>query len=76
MPNSQFQIDVDTRTSFVRKVYEKLYNNIILFRKNTNRLLSIREKGHRLVTQLFVQLCTYDMMNTIQYSNSSGVYAP
>ena len=43
------QIQVDTTPSLVSKVYEKLYNNISVFRKNTNRALSICEKiliGH------------------------------
>ena len=43
------QIQVDTTPSLVSKVYEKLYNNISVFRKNANRALSICEKiliGH------------------------------
>src|SRR5215831_14466748 len=47
--SSEFQLDVNTTPSLVSKVYEKLNNNIELFRKNTNRPLSICEKiliGH------------------------------
>ena len=43
------QIHVETTPSLVRNVYEKLYNNISLFRKITDRPLSVCEKiliGH------------------------------